>query len=550
MLGDKLNGWEGEKSPFETTLRHHELPVLTTFKNGPMSFVPNGVQFSHNSKVAMKYPKITAAGWHQVLTPYASLEPITGKRIAVLFSGGPAAGGHNVLTGLKKILGTNTLLGVRNGPKGLLNGDLFEITTEHITRIKNTGGFDFLGTDRTKIKTEDQLKKLKQVCKEHKLDAIVVIGGDDSNTNAAIMAEHLFNNVHDNTDGICVVGVPKTMDGDLQMQTLLPIPFGFSTATRVYSELVGNILKDAVSSKKYWHFIKLMGRDASHVALEVALQTRPTITLISEEVTAQHETLLSVINMIAGTIKERSTKGKNYGVVVIPEGLIEAIPEIKALIAEIDVVVARLHEQNLSERREFLGHYLHDPTLYTMLPLYIQEMLVADRDEHNNLKVAQIPTERMLADMVLTRLQSLHVSATIQLHSYGYEGRCAAPTPFDAILSYYLGMVAGSLVLDKRTGYLASITAFQDAGQAIGIPFTGLLKEGKEGFAIRKTIVDTSSPAFIYFAQHREQWSRDAFCSPGPIQYTKEHTRQQHIELPISVALNQKYKDIMFRIKE
>jgi pyrophosphate--fructose-6-phosphate 1-phosphotransferase len=266
---------------------------------------------------------------------------VQGKRVAVLFSGGPAAGGHNVVCGLKRVLGAgNTLFGVKAGPKGLLKGSLFEITDANVDFILNTGGFDFLGSDRTKIKSDEQFAQVRETCIKHQLDAIVVVGGDDSNTNAAVLAESLFTGVKADGSGVQVIGVPKTIDGDLQIGDLLSISFGFDTATRIYSEMVGNILQDTSSSLKYWHFVKLMGRSASHVALEVALQTKPAITLISEEIAAKQESLASIIDRIAQVIVERSHKGMNYGVLLAPEGLIEFIPEMNAMIAELNDVLA------------------------------------------------------------------------------------------------------------------------------------------------------------------------------------------------------------------
>ncbi|MFN3660657.1 MAG: 6-phosphofructokinase, partial [Brevinematales bacterium] len=321
-LQDVLISMEGHKSLFEEEIRKLKVPVCKVFlKSGkivPAMFSKSNevIGTSDREAVNKQFPKTVAKTENKILKAMGNLDKqVTGKRVAVLFSGGPAAGGHNVVVGLKKILGEgNTLFGVKNGPKGLLEGTLFEITDEMVKEIVNTGGFDFLGSDRTKIKTEEQYNSVKETVKKYNLNAIVVIGGDDSNTNAAILAEILFDM------GVQVIGVPKTIDGDLQIGSYLPISFGFDTATKIYSELVGNILQDTPSSRKYWHFVKLMGRAASHVALEVALQTRPAITIISEEIKEKNMSLDALVQSIADVIAKRASKGINHGVVVVPEG--------------------------------------------------------------------------------------------------------------------------------------------------------------------------------------------------------------------------------------
>jgi pyrophosphate--fructose-6-phosphate 1-phosphotransferase len=492
--------------------------------------------------VARQFPKITAASWRHVLKADGFNEASQAMRVAVLFSGGPASGGHNVIVGLKHALAGSTLLGVRCGPKGLLAGDFFEITDEQVEHVRNIGGFDLLGTDRTKIKSDEQVATLRKVCLEHKLDAIVVIGGDDSNTNAAVLAEALFNIKPDGT-GVQVIGVPKTMDGDVQQDGLLPLPFGFSTATRIYAELVGNILQDTPSSGKYWHFIKLMGRTASHVALEVALQTHPTITFISEEVREQRRSLQSIIDEIADAVLDRASRGMHHGVVVVPEGLLEFIPEVSDLIAEIErVMVADGSYAGLDRhhRREFfISRVQH--LLFGQLPHYIQDMLIADRDSHGNLEVSQIPTERLIADMVAARVDG-KVKLLPQTHFFGYEGRCGAPTRFDAMLSYNLGLVAGSLVLDGRTGYMAGFTNYDEGGSPVAIPLVGIMgaerRNGKDEFVISKRLVQLDDPAFLYFAQHRDEWKRDdAFASPGPRQFWGPTA----YEMPLTVVINHGY---------
>jgi diphosphate-dependent phosphofructokinase len=459
------------------------------------------------------------------------------KRVAVLFSGGPAAGGHNVLVGLQQILGKSTLLGVRGGPKGLLAGELFEIhDTKHLL---NTGGFDFLGTDRTKIRTQEQLQQVKEVCVRHKIDALVIIGGDDSATNAAFLSEYLYGLTQ-------VISVPKTMDGDLQARQL-PISFGFDTATRTYAELVGNICRDTRSSQKYWHFVKLMGRTASHVTLEVALLTQPTIALISEEIAHQQLSLSDIVNRVAHIVVERSHHGKDYGVVVVPEGLLEFIPEINSMIDELNRILHPGEMRHITKQQRIalvhkrLSH--HNSMLFARLPLYIQEMLVADRDAHSNLQVSQIETERLLADMVASRVREMSPKTRLLVnkHFYGYEGRCAPPTLFDSWLSYNLGLTAGSLVLDNRTGYLACFTDFDKGGRPVGIPLASMMAEDKHKhiLVVEKTLVDLHSAAFKMFAKHRDAWAKeDHFIMPGPIQYFGPTA----VQMPLLVSLNRGWK--------
>jgi len=469
-----LEGTEKNRSPFEEEVRHLPLPVIETFQeNGrivPAGFEVSAEQIPANSKagaVAVAFPNLYPVTGTQTLQATAAQRPkVSGKRVAVMFSGGPAAGGHNVLVGLKKALGPdNILLGIKNGPKGLLEGKLFEITDSALAKIVNTGGFDFLGSDRTKIKTSEQFTQVKTVCHQNNVDALVVVGGDDSNTNAAMLAEYLFKNVHADGRGVQVLGVPKTIDGDLQVQDLLPISFGFDTATKVYSELVGNILQDTPSSRKYWHFVKLMGRSASHVALEVALQTKPAVTFISEEIEDRNYSLSHIVDIICRAVARRAGKGINHGVVLIPEGLIEFIPEMKTLIKELNEVMAASEKvladiRTMSERKDFIFQKISPESakLMAALPDEFEDMLLLDRDAHGNLQVSQIPTEKLLIEMASARLHEMKLNPApffgqgenqIDLtpeevekfvkskfstnnHFFGYEGRCGAPSRFDA----------------------------------------------------------------------------------------------------------------------
>ena len=564
-LTEQLKKMEASSSIFESALRELPLPTCAEFGSAEQ---PQAVSFAKTERVlstkdsdsvSKSFPNSVKASGNVVLTSSgANAKAAQGKRVAVLFSGGPASGGHNVVCGIKRVLGkNNTLYGVKPGPKGLLLGNLFEITDADVDTIINTGGFDFLGTDRTKIKTDEQFAQVKATCVKHNLDAIIIIGGDDSNTNAAVLAEYLYAGVKPDGSGVQVIGVPKTIDGDLQVGALLPISFGFDTATKVYSQLVGNVLQDSRSSLKYWHFIKLMGRSASHVALEVALQTKPAVTIISEEVAENKQSLATIVNQIAEAVVQRSKKGMNYGVVLIPEGLIEFIPEVGVLIAELNDVLAH-HASEFSRlddahKTPFLQSRLspHNAELLGSLPDYVVRMLHADRDSHGNLQVSLITTEQLLADMVKARVKQLDAKTPFATHCHflGYGGRCGAPTLFDAAYTYNLGLTAGSLVLDGRTGYMATVTSLTSGGTPQAIPLTGLLnierRHGKDEFVIEKALVKMDSAAMQYFAAHRAEWAADdRFASPGPRQLWGPSAQQQ----PISVALNLNSESLAFKI--
>ncbi len=575
-LADQLTQMENKSSAFESEVRTLPLPTIAAFTQtgtlAPVSFSPNSHTLTPDQPdiVTQKLPHLFATHQGQILKADTPLPTLTGKRIAVLFSGGPAAGGHNVIAGIKAILGpNNTLFGVKSGPKGLLAGELFEITNDALNKVKNLGGFDFLGSDRTKIKTREQYEQVKLVVKKFALNGLIIVGGDDSNTNAAFLAELL------QSEGCTVIGVPKTIDGDLQAGAWLPISFGFDTATKIYAEMVGNILQDTPSSRKYWHFVKLMGRSASHVALEVALQTKPSFTLISEEVAAKQSTLGEIVTQLGKTILSRAAKGLNYGVVLIPEGVIEFIPELKTLIQTLNGLIAS-HETDLqililTEKLTFIQSQLNaeQKALLMSLPEAIKQQLLLERDSHGNLQVSQIPTEQLLIEMVKIKLKELKSKAETwgewsakeldrimqfkfasNSHFFGYEGRCGAPTRFDAAYTYNLGLIAGSLTLTQQTGYMAAITQLDHDWQAIALPLTGLMgvetREGESTLVIRKALVDIQSPAFSYFVSRRSQWAtQDAFCNPGPIQLWGPTSES----LPFTIALNHGLSSLKFRIK-
>jgi pyrophosphate--fructose-6-phosphate 1-phosphotransferase len=433
---------EGGHSLFEDAARELPIPVCSVFldKDGnirPAFFKETQTVFTcqEHKSILEVFPKTIAKSRNIILEAHPAEAPpaVTGKRVAVLFSGGPAAGGHNVLAGLKLVLGgDNTLLGIRKGPRGLLNGDVFEITRSDIARIINTGGFNFLGTDRTKIKTPEQFEKVKNTVLKNRLDGLIIVGGDDSNTNAAFIAEYL------ETEGIAcsVIGIPKTIDGDMAAGKYLPISFGYDTATKIFAELTGNLAQDAASAVKYYHFVKLMGRTASKITLEVALQTKPAIALISEEIAAKNMSLGDIVDEIVRIIVLRRLKGINHGVVLVPEGLIEFIPEMRTLILELNRALADYERDikdlpTLRNKLEFLYPHLSPQSAQLMasLPDEIEEMLILDRDDHGNVKVSQIETEKLLIDKIRYKMSE------IKRHTEKYfgEGEGLVPASPDQI---------------------------------------------------------------------------------------------------------------------
>ena len=566
QLNNNLVNMEKGHSLFENFIRTLPVPILKEFVKGSSL---QAVDFKKSNQVLTTkdlnaietaFPLSIEKSENKILVTNSVLN-IKNKRVAVLFSGGPASGGHNVIVGIKKALGEhNTLLATKAGPKGLLAGEFFEITEAMVASICNTGGFDFMGSDRTKIKSDEQFDQVKKIVAEYKIDAIIIVGGDDSNTNAAILAELLI------PMGVAVIGVPKTIDGDLQLGDLLPISFGFDTATKIYAEMVGNILQDTASSLKYWHFVKIMGRAASHVALETALQTRPAYTIISEEILEKKMSLAQVIEDIANTIKIRANQGINHGLVLIPEGFIEFIPEMRVLLNEMDEIMGHnldtISTMDINAKKEFIVSKLSTETrvLYQDLPSSIQDMLLLERDSHGNLPLSQIPTEILVIEMVATYITKLQSSSSKDSlfttykfnalnHFFGYEGRCGAPTLFDAAYCLNLGLIAGSLVLGGYTGYIAAITDLQNGGVAQAIPLTGLLnierRHGQDEFVIEKALVKLDSPAFEFFVSRRKQWAEnECFASPGPRQLMGSVAKT----LPITVALNRKYENLKFNL--
>lgn len=461
--------------------------------------------------------------------------------VGVILSGGQAPGGHNVISGIfdgiKKINAESRLYGFLGGPGGLVDHKYVELTGEIIDEYRNTGGFDIIGSGRTKLEEEWQFDKGLEIAKDLDLNALVIIGGDDSNTNACVLAEYYLQK----KAGVQVIGCPKTIDGDLKNE-MIEASFGFDTATKVYSELIGNIQRDANSAKKYWHFIKLMGRSASHIGLECALKTQPNIAIISEEVAAKQQTLKDIVEYMAGIVAQRADSGENFGVALIPEGLIEFIPEMKTLISELNDLLAEGTETEKefkmlrkSHRLEWVASQLSKESAKVLksLPSGIATQLTLDRDPHGNVQVSLIETEKLLGEMVGEKLDALKKAGkfsgkfSTQYHFFGYEGRCAAPSNFDADYCYSLGYTASVLVSEGKTGYMSSVrnlTAHAEEWIAGGVPVTMMMNmEKRSGHmkpVIQKALVELDGAPFKYFVSKRGEWAHGThYVYPGPIQY-------------------------------
>ena len=466
----------------------------------------------------------------------ASTEAIN---VGVILSGGQAPGGHNVIAGIfdgvKSLNADSKVYGFLGGPGGYVDNDYIELTATIIDEYRNTGGFDIIGSGRTKLESTEQFDIGQKNCEALGIKSVVIIGGDDSNTNAALLAEYYAAN---NID-ISVIGCPKTIDGDLKNEKI-EASFGFDTATKVYSELIGNIQRDANSAKKYWHFIKLMGRSASHIGLECALKTQPNICIISEEVEAKKQTLDQIVSELADVIAKRSANGENFGVALIPEGLVEFVPEMKALIAELNDLLA--HEgdafnalETEDEKRAFLIEKLGEVAskVYASLPELIQNQLMLDRDPHGNVQVSLIETEKLLIQMVSKKLAEMKAAGKFdgkfgaQNHFFGYEGRCAAPSNFDADYTYSLGYNAAALIALGKTGYMSSVqnlTSPADEWICGGVPVTMMMnverRHGEDKPVIKKALTELDGNPFKEFVSKRELWAVEtSYVYPGPIQY-------------------------------
>lgn len=479
--------------------------------------------------------------------PFATLVEGDGRlctsplKVGVVLSGGQAPGGHNVICGifdaLKAANPDSKLFGFLKGPIGVIKGNYRELDRDSIDAYRNTGGFDMIMSGRDKIEKPEDVESCRQNLERLGLDGLIVIGGDDSNTNAAVLAEYL----RKQGAKTVVIGVPKTIDGDMK-NSQIEASFGFDTATKVYSELIGNICRDATSAVKYWHFIRLMGRSASHVALECALQTHPNITLISEEIQSKGIRLQEIVDYIVGVIVARAQAGKNYGILVVPEGLPEFISDIKAMIDELSAILGEAEEYidslpDHSERVQYLSQHLsdHSAKVYASLPEDIQSVLLK-RDSHGNVPLSQVETERLLMDLVSDRIREMQKTNAAEVkgvkfsplgHFFGYEGRCAAPSNFDADYCYSLGYAAAQFVRAGLTGYTVNVknlTQPADEWVAGGVPVTSMLcvemRKGKPTAVIQKALVDLDGGPFGLFARNREKWAvEDDYVYPGPIQY-------------------------------
>ena len=458
--------------------------------------------------------------------------------VGVILSGGQAPGGHNVITGLydalKKLNPENRLYGFLMGPGGLVDHKYVEINSEFVNDYRNTGGFDMIGSGRTKLEKTDQFEKGLEIIRQLDIKAIVIIGGDDSNTNACVLAEYYAAKKY----GVQVIGCPKTIDGDLK-NSQIETSFGFDTATKTYSELIGNIERDCNSARKYWHFIKVMGRSASHIALECALQCQPNICLVSEEVQAKDQSLNDIVENIASTVAYRAAQGNNFGVVVIPEGLIEFVPAIGRLIQELNDLLAAhgadYKDLDKNAQREYIISHLSaaNKATFETLPEGVARQLSLDRDPHGNVQVSLIETEKLISEMVGTKLaewkkEGKYVGKfAAQHHFFGYEGRCAAPSNFDADYCYALGTSAAQLIANGKTGYMAIVkntTAPAAEWKAGGVPITMMMNmERRNGVmkpVIRKALVELDGAPFKAFAAVRDQWAKETcYVYPGPIQY-------------------------------
>lgn len=519
-------------------LRFAYVPLLPKELSGPVQAVEGAPTESvgNQKEIRRMFPNtygMPLVEFRQGHTPIT-----TRMNVGVILSGGQAPGGHNVITGLfdsiKAINPENRLYGFILGPGGFVNHNYKELTKEIIDKYRNTGGFDMIGSGRTKLETTEQFEKGYEILKELDINALVIIGGDDSNTNACVLAEYFAAKKY----GIQVIGCPKTIDGDLKNDQI-EASFGFDTATKTYSELIGNIERDCCSARKYWHFIKVMGRSASHIALECALQCQPNMCIISEEVEQRDMTLNDIVEDLCRVISRRADKGLNFGTVIVPEGLIEFIPAIGRLIDELnDLLAAHGHEYKdlkPEEQREYIIRHLSKDNAATFetLPQNVARQLSLDRDPHGNVQVSLIDTDKLLADMCKQRLAEWQKEGKFngkfatQHHFLGYEGRCGAPSNFDANYCYSLGASAAGLIATGKTGYMAvvknTIAPVKDwiCG---GVPITMMMnlerRNGEEKPVIKKALVDLEGKPFKTFASKRNKWAIDTcYVYPGPIQY-------------------------------
>ena len=526
-----------KKSALQTARASYQPKLPEAIKNGVTIVEGKATQsVADQEAIAKLFPN--TYGMPVLRFEAAAKKEYPAINVGVILSGGQAPGGHNVISGLfdglKALNKESRLFGFLLGPGGLIEHKYMELTADIIDDYRNTGGFDIIGSGRTKLEKVEQFDKGLEIIKELGIKAVVIIGGDDSNTNACVLAEY-YKQIG---AGVQVIGCPKTIDGDLKNE-MIESSFGFDTACKVYSEVIGNIQRDCNSAKKYWHFIKLMGRSASHIALECALQTQPNICLISEEIEAKQMTLDDVVNYIAEIVAARAAKGNNFGTVLIPEGLIEFIPAMKRLIAELnDYLAANGSEFAMIKKSEQINYIIkhlspENSAIYASLPEGVARQLTLDRDPHGNVQVSLIETEKLLSEMVATKLAAWKEEGkyvgkfAAQHHFFGYEGRCAAPSNFDADYCYSLGYAASALIANGKTGYMSSVrntTAPAEEWIAGGVPITMMMnmerRHGEMKPVIQKALVKLDGAPFKAFAAQRDRWAMETdYVYPGPIQY-------------------------------
>ena len=527
----------GSVSPLQKARFSYQPKLPAALRNGAAVKCIEGEKlqaFADAEKIAALFPSTSNM-------PVLSFEKADSKgeskpiHVGVILSGGQAPGGHNVIAGLydgiKSLNAESRLYGFKGGPGGLVDNNYVEITDDFMNSYRNTGGFDMIGSGRTKLEQEEQFDKAAENCSKLGISALVIIGGDDSITNACLLAEYYKKK----NIPIQVIGCPKTIDGDLKNK-YIETSFGFDTASKVYSELIGNIERDANSAKKYWHFVKLMGRSASHIALECALKTHPNITIISEEVAAKKQTLDQIVTYIAETVAARAKNKENFGVVLIPEGLIEFIPEMNKLIGELNELLAKEGEafaaiENKDEKMAFVIDRLPKDlaSVFASLPQTIQLQLTNDRDPHGNVQVSLIETEKLLVELVKAKLKKMpeKVKFSAQTHFFGYEGRCSVPSNFDADYCYSLGYNAAAIIGAGKTAYMSYISnlvAPAEQWKAGAVPLTAMMnverRHGADKPVIRKALVELDGKPFQEFEKNRKTWAlTTSFVFPGPIQY-------------------------------
>eukprot|EP00761_Pharyngomonas_kirbyi_P014002 gb/GECH01014032.1/.p1 GENE.gb/GECH01014032.1/~~gb/GECH01014032.1/.p1 ORF type:complete len:542 (+),score=179.47 gb/GECH01014032.1/:1-1626(+) len=520
-------------SPLQRERLKYQPEIPPTFKSKNISITKSEpISVTSNDERIKETFKNTYTDKKLCVTSTESEMPKTPMNVGVVLSGGQAPGGHNVISGVFDYIKENNqesrLFGFLGGPKGIFTNKYMEITQENLAPYRNQGGFDIIGSGRDKISTQEQMDQCLKTCSELNLDGLVIIGGDDSNTNAAVLAEYFA----EHQAKTKVIGAPKTIDGDLKNDQI-EISFGFDTACKVYSNLIGNIAVDSNSAKKYYHFIRLMGRAASHITMECALQTRPNVVFISEEVAQKQNSLHQLVQHLVDVIVKRADQGKNFGVVLIPEGLPDFIPELHTLISELNDILSK-EENNPEKIQEHLSS--SSRALFSFLPPNVRAQLLMDRDSHGNVQLSKIETEKLLVDLAKDELKKRSKNGSFQgkfsavTHFFGYEGRCSLPSKFDCDYCYSLGYTTGALIRLQQTGVMACISHLHrpvSEWEASGVPLATMMhmerRKGKETPVIKKSLVELDQPAFQAFAENRDKWAlNEHYASPGPIQFHGE----------------------------